>query len=361
MEIVSNNPKRPYSSGTLAERISCNLPVKPIFAWLKCRRNIVDRCKRSYQQVKSRYLNLIESVFIAIVIFIMAMMTRPMMNNIIFSVMGIVVIAVIGNNLRRSRKHIAALIKLNGQISGQNDYIQKAVNALKQQRAEHTQLMMQQMAHDLRNPIGSIVTAVEIMLDETDRPDQDRIILGMIGTCAQNALQLVSGLLENMPKREGPEEFQADLCGLLNYCVDILNYKAKAKEQYIDLRATAITIRVNQEQLWRVITNLLDNAIKFSPAGARIHVVLQELPGRVLITVEDHGIGIPAAIADKIFDIPAGAGRPGTAGEKSHGLGLAISKQIMETNGGRIGFNSKPRDGTTFYIELPAIRFEIPK
>jgi signal transduction histidine kinase len=75
---------------------------------------------------------------------------------------------------------------------------------------------------------------------------------------------------------------------------------------------------------------------------------------RVRITVEDHGIGIPEDMHDKIFDMFTKAKWAGTAGEQAFGLGLAISKQIVEAHNGSIWFDSKPGKGTTFFVELPA-------
>ncbi|HEY9197579.1 MAG TPA: ATP-binding protein [Mucilaginibacter sp.] len=77
------------------------------------------------------------------------------------------------------------------------------------------------------------------------------------------------------------------------------------------------------------------------------------MPRHVLISVEDHGIGIPDEMKDKIFDMFTQAKRSGTAGEQAFGLGLAISKQIIEAHSGRIWFESLPGNGTTFYVELP--------
>jgi len=73
----------------------------------------------------------------------------------------------------------------------------------------------------------------------------------------------------------------------------------------------------------------------------------------VRISVKDHGIGIPPEMKDKIFDMFTEAKRSGTAGEQSFGLGLAISKQIVEAHGGRIWFESRQGKGTTFFIDLP--------
>ena len=104
-----------------------------------------------------------------------------------------------------------------------------------------------------------------------------------------------------------------------------------------------------------MISNLVANAIKFSPTGAIINVKMEHDANRVLIEVSDHGIGIPAELHDKIFDMFTEAKRPGTAGEQAFGLGLAISKQIVEAHGGKIWFESDPMKGTTFFVDLPVV------
>jgi signal transduction histidine kinase len=107
--------------------------------------------------------------------------------------------------------------------------------------------------------------------------------------------------------------------------------------------------------MWRVVSNLIANAIKFSPTGAIINVVMKVDAGHVLIAVEDYGIGVPEEMKDKIFDMYTEAKRPGTAGEQPFGLGLAISKQIVEAHNGRIWFVSRPGNGTTFFVQLPVL------
>jgi signal transduction histidine kinase len=208
------------------------------------------------------------------------------------------------------------------------------------------------IAHDLRNPIGAIATIAGMMLEQ-HRPEDDRIMLDMIKTSGQNSLTLVSDLLQVHTRMEELKKEPADLHSMLHYCVELLHHKADAKAQKVILQAPHIAVPVNREKFWRVISNLIGNAIKFSPTGAVITIKLQELPQRVLISVEDHGIGIPDEMKDKIFDMFTQAKRSGTAGEQAFGLGLAISRQIIEAHGGHIWFESLPGNGTTFYVELP--------
>lgn len=245
--------------------------------------------------------------------------------------------------------------RLNEQISKQNQQMKKTLNDLEQSQQDNTR-MMQIVAHDLRNPIGGITSVASVMLEESDRSEEDRMMLELIKTSGQNSLELVSDLLQMHTRVEDLKIEPVDLSLMLHYCVDLLHFKAEAKGQYINLQTAPVTLSVNREKMWRVVSNLVANAIKFSPSGASIFVRLEEKEGHVIIAVEDHGIGIPIEIKDKIFDMFTEAKRPGTAGEQPFGLGLAISKQIVEAHGGRIWFDSKRDDnGTIFYVKLPIL------
>jgi signal transduction histidine kinase len=234
----------------------------------------------------------------------------------------------------------------------QNSLLQNALNSLEQSQADNTR-MMQIVAHDLRNPIGGITSVVSLMLEEQDRPEDDRAMLELIKTSGQNSLELVSDLLQVHTHAKELKKEPVDLNQMLHYCIDLLRFKAEAKRQQIELHAVPITVSANQEKIWRVVSNLIANAIKFSPAGAKIMIQLEQKLHHILITVKDHGIGIPIEMQDKIFDMFTEAKRSGTAGEQSFGLGLAISKQIVEAHGGTIWFESKENNGTTFFVKLP--------
>ena len=265
---------------------------------------------------------------------------------IIFSIMGITLLSVVSYNLKSSKK-------VNQKITMQNALLQNALSSLEQSQADNTR-MMQIVAHDLRNPIGGITSVASLMLEEKDRTDDDRDMLELIKTSGQNSLELVSDLLQvHTHSAEELKKEPVDLYQMLHYCIDLLRFKSDAKGQRIELRAVPATVSVNREKIWRVISNLVANAIKFSPGGARIIVRLEVKSRHVLIAVEDHGIGIPVEMRDKIFDMFTEAKRSGTAGEQSFGLGLAISKQIVEAHGGTIWFESIEGNGTTFLVELP--------
>jgi signal transduction histidine kinase len=274
-------------------------------------------------------------------------------SYLIVVVISLIAVVLVLLKLWHNRKQ---LLVLNNQISTQNSSMQKTLNALEQSQADNTR-MMQIVAHDLRNPIGAMFSIASIMLDE-ERPEKDKELLEMVKTSGQNSLNLVSELLQVQTNADELKREPVDLGQLLYYCVDLLRHKAEVKGQQIDLQASAVIIPANREKLWRVISNLIANAIKFSPMGATIRVSLKEKKDQILITVEDHGIGIPLEIAPKIFDMFTDAKRSGTAGEEPFGLGLAISKQIVEAHGGKLWFDSKPGYGATFFVELPVVNIE---
>ncbi|TWJ00781.1 signal transduction histidine kinase [Mucilaginibacter frigoritolerans] len=242
--------------------------------------------------------------------------------------------------------------RLNKQSREQNNQMKKTLGDLEQSQADNTR-MMKIAAHDLRNPIGGITSVATLMLDDPDRSEDDRMMLELIKTSGQNSLELVSDLLQVHSHVEDMKKEPIDLYQMLYYCVDLMRFKAEAKMQQITLQAAPVTLSVNREKMWRVVSNLIANAIKFSPTGANILVKMTENANHVIIQVEDHGIGIPLEMKDKIFDMFTEAKRQGTAGEQPFGLGLAISKQIVEAHGGSIWFNSDKGNGTTFYVQLP--------
>lgn len=264
---------------------------------------------------------------------------------VICIVMVMIILFFIWYNLRHSRR-------INKQISEQNINMQKTLSSLEQSQEENVKMMMI-VAHDLRNPIGNITAMADLMLVDQDRSDDDLVMLEMIKTSGQNSLHLVNDLLKVNNKTENLQKEPVDLYVLLNYCVNLLRHKAEEKKQQLILHAVHVTIPVNTEKMWRVMSNLIGNAVKFSPESATINISVKEEKERVLIAVEDHGIGIPAAIKTKIFDMSGEGQRSGTAGEQPYGLGLAISRQIIETHGGRIWVESEPEKGSIFYIELP--------
>ena len=267
--------------------------------------------------------------------------------------MLIAIAFLIRRGARKSTDFIRQQNRLNMALRAENRQTQAAINALNEDHAMYLR-SLKTIAHDLRNPVGAISSAVPLVLLQTGLNEQTKTILNLIQKSADQSLQLVGGIM-NLDLPMGNLKMETiDLPELLETCVATLQFKAEEKKQSILLDAESITLTADHDKLWRVIINLLDNAIKFSPAGADINIKLHRQDDKAVVTVSDQGIGIPKGIEGKLFTPDAGVKRSGTAGEASFGLGLAIISQIIKAHGGTISVQSEENLGTTFRIELQA-------
>lgn len=257
-------------------------------------------------------------------------------------------------SIKISKSNNKTLTLLNKQVNEQNLNLQKTLNALEQSQKENKQVM-KVVAHDLRSPIGAIVSLAGFMLEEDKLPSEQLHIMGLIKSSGSDSLKFVNELLNRESVVKELDKELVDLDTLLNYCVNLLQYKADEKKQKIILKSSSIRFNLNREKIWRVVSNLITNAIKFSYPESIIRVNLNIEIDKVLLTVEDQGIGIPIEMRDTIFTICEQVKRAGTHGEKSFGMGLVISKQIIEAHGGKLWVESEPLEGTTFYVELPIV------
>jgi len=112
---------------------------------------------------------------------------------------------------------------------------------------------------------------------------------------------------------------------------------------------------IDPDKIDRVVTNLVNNAIKFSNPNSVINISLSREKDEAVIAVKDHGIGIPEDKKDRVFDTFTEAKRKGTSGEQSFGLGLSICKQIIEVHKGKILVESKEGQGSSFFVRLPLV------
>lgn len=252
--------------------------------------------------------------------------------------------------LRNRRRHQHTLSVLQNNFN----QLEATTHQLEESNKNYARLI-RIVAHDLRNPIGSINSISALVLDGDSITGEDKQWISLIKDSSKNCLQLIGELLETdfIINQANLNKQNISLSALLTQAAQLLGFNAREKGQHLVLHDAAhATLHADYNKLARVINNLVVNAIKFSPEGSEILIETSRTPEGILIAVKDNGIGIPPNIGSKLFEPFTQAQRAGTAGEKSFGLGLYISKQIIEAHGGRIWFTSQPGQGTTFYILL---------
>ena len=222
------------------------------------------------------------------------------------------------------------------------------------------------IAHDLRNPVG-VIFSISSLLKQESFSKETAELVDMIHLAADNSRALINKLLEADFDRQLHLNKQAlYLDEIISISIQLLRYRAAEKRQTLLYKGSKqLMASVDKNLFIRVIDNLVINAIKFSPEKSTIVVSLQKEKDMLLIKVKDNGIGIPETIQDKIFAPFTSAKRPGTQGEVPFGLGLYMSREIIEAHGGRLFLSpqTNPDDsfrsgatanyGSLFIIELP--------
>jgi signal transduction histidine kinase len=250
------------------------------------------------------------------------------------------------------KKYIASLHELNDLVNISNQRLQQSLNSLEKTQEENKR-MTKIIAHDLRSPVAAIMGLVKLLkVDHASKEDLEEY-LNLAEKSGQKALDLIGEVLKTNIQQQAVEKKTLNLALLIDSCIQMNQIHTLEKGITVRTKLKEVWVEVNESNMWRVFSNLLSNAIKFSEPHSEILVYIDDQPDHVLIAFEDNGIGIPEAIQSKVFDMFTNAGRKGTNGEDSNGLGLAISKQIVEAHGGKIWFISNANKGSTFFVELP--------
>ena len=214
------------------------------------------------------------------------------------------------------------------------------------------------VSHELRTPLTSIKGFAETLLDGAMQDEATcRRFLTIMNGETDRLVKLVDDLLDLSlleSKRVTLELKPVDVSVLVAHTVDKL--KPLAQTQHLTLRQSAppgIVIPADADRLEQVLTNLVDNALKYTPEGGQVEVRVATANGEVEVLVNDSGRGIRAEDLPRVFERFYRADRSRTRGSGGTGLGLAIAKHIVEAHGGRISVSSRANEGTTFKVTLP--------
>ncbi len=226
-------------------------------------------------------------------------------------------------------------------------------------RAAARQEFLSVVSHELKTPVA-VIKAYSEVLDRraglSDWPGQDRTIVERIGEQADRMLAMIEQLLDLQRIEIGLLDLQVspfDLTELVRGAAEAVQATTDAHTIAVEGVATCPVV-ADRRRIDEVITNLLDNAVKYSPAGGPIVVRVARSEGWAHLSVHDEGVGMSADDATKVFDrffqVGAGTYRRGHLGL---GLGLYIAREIVVHHGGRIAVRSEPGRGSVFTVDLP--------
>lgn len=219
------------------------------------------------------------------------------------------------------------------------------------------------VSHDLRSPLATIRGYVDLLEKVGPLTDQQQDFVEKIRRSVTHITALVGDLLE-LGRIEASTDMEMEpfhLESVIDAVVD--GYRQIAAEKNLSLQwefTPLPLIRGNPHRLRRVIENLLSNAVKYNREGGWVAVSAEYREGYIVVRVADSGIGIPPEDLPHIFERFYRVQRPETEDIEGTGLGLSIVKSIVEKHGGRVWVESRPGEGTTFTILLPAMEQQEP-
>jgi len=277
---------------------------------------------------------------------------------------------VIGISGRASHEEVAKFIKY-----GANDFLSKPFEHeeffcrlnnnvdmllqfdLQKQLLDQKNQLLGMAAHDIRGPLGNIISGVSLASHKVSDPTTVRI-LGLVQESTQHMKALLDDLLDISAIEQSSLKLNLqtlDLRNPIKQAVAELQALADEKMQDIvlDVSDSPVMVQADELRIREVVSNILSNAIKFSPKGEAIKLYLKTDNRKVSLAIEDKGPSISTEEQKKLFMPFSKLSNKPTGGESSTGLGLAICKKIIELHSAKISYFAKIEGGSIFEVELP--------
>jgi signal transduction histidine kinase len=267
------------------------------------------------------------------------------------------------------RDELGALAQaLNGMAAS----LQELITGLERKVAERTRELevaskhksdfLAGMSHELRTPLNAILGFTQVLKEKLfgDVNDKQEEYLDDILSSSNHLLSLINDILDLSKVEAGQVELELATFSLreaLERGIVMVREKATKNGVRLELKLdpSVDLVRGDERRIRQVVFNLLSNAVKFTPEGGRIDVRSTKRDGEVRVAVADTGPGIAPADHDRIFEEFQQAGAGDGERPEGTGLGLALSRRLVELHGGRIWVESEPGRGSTFTFTLPVV------
>jgi signal transduction histidine kinase/ligand-binding sensor domain-containing protein len=226
---------------------------------------------------------------------------------------------------------------------------------------EEKNYLVSVVAHDLRNPLGSVRGYAEYLREEKDLQESEReTVLQALEHAAQHGLDLISRILDVEVMEHRKLDLKKEKIELNRFAKKIAaSFEAKAAQKHMRIEVLhsgrPVYIEADLQYLTQIAENLISNAVKYAPGGTRIQLLVESVDKWARLLVKDEGPGIDPADQAKLFRKFQRLRAKPTAGETSVGLGLSIVKRFTEAMGGKVWCESKPGNGAAFIVEFPKV------
>jgi len=265
------------------------------------------------------------------------------------------------SDLATKRRLLPALASLIGVATERETLAREALEAETLRRSDTVKTaVIQAVSHDLRTPLATIEQALDgLESDELELTNADRV--GLLETIRVEHLRLkrlVENLLDLSRLQAQATESRPELWAVDELLAQALDDLPDAERVVLSAPRELPTVHVDAAQIQRALVNVLDNALRFSPAQETVSVRVTSTRKDVLIRVTDHGPGVPEEERERIFEPFHRVAR--RSDEPGAGLGLAIARGFTEANGGQMWLETREGQGASFVIALPLVELPAP-
>lgn len=222
------------------------------------------------------------------------------------------------------------------------------------------------LSHELRGPLGIIMNSVELVLDGLCGPvNEDQLdTLKMVSSNGEHLLELINDVLDYAKIESGrvkPNTVEIEVNEILADISSVVRTQAETKSHRVIFKKSneLLGIACDRRHLRQILINLLTNAIKYTPDGGTIEVWAERpTSGKVKINVKDTGVGIGESDRYKVFSAFERIEHTYSSKQVGAGLGMSLTRNLVQLNGGSIDFTSSPNQGSVFWVVFPAIEYD---
>lgn len=241
--------------------------------------------------------------------------------------------------------------------SGELAVLVRQLNTLLEKNSTHVRVLrdtLDNLAHDLRTPLTRLRGTAEIAMQDAGDPEEARAALADCVNESDRLLHVLEALLDISAAEGGAlklDRDQIDVRSLVERAADLYREVAEEKRIAVEVdQPEAVEANVDAIRLGQAVNNLLDNALKYTPAGGRVVLTTRNEPKAAVITITDNGPGVPTAERDAIFRrLYRG---DSSRSQRGLGLGLSLVKAIVESHGGTVSVDDAPGGGAQFTVRI---------